>query len=141
MSYRAFNAVAAAFFYIFLGSYLSCTFMTHVPIFRTSWKVGLIIRIYTRSAFSLFEEIFLLRLGLLMLLAKAPKPNCMIWAHDPTIRKRQKLIDKTLRKIFVKRIQNSKFLIKAFLTYLRNQGIFSLLYLESLLASLGIICC
>ena len=64
--------------------------MVHDPITRASWNVILIIRIYSRSAFSLSEEIFLLGFGLFTLSAKAPlsqnpKPNCLIWAYDPTI--------------------------------------------------------
>ena len=45
-SCSAFNAMVAAFPQIFLGSHLSRTFMAHIPITRTSFKVTLIIRIY-----------------------------------------------------------------------------------------------
>ena len=72
---------------IFLGSYFSCTFMVHVHITRTSWKVILIIRIYIRSAFSLSEKIFLLELELLTLSAKTPcsqlKPKTQLYDLGP----------------------------------------------------------
>ena len=97
--------MVAAFSNIFLGSHLSCTFMAHVPIIRDSWKVTLIIRIYIWSVLSLSEEVFLLELPpylypapyVLSLnhllpfgrprtthaLGQGPRPNCIIWAHDP----------------------------------------------------------
>ena len=65
--------VVATFSQIFLGSHLLCTFMAHVPITRGSQKVTLIIRIYTRSMFSLSEEIFLLGLRT-HALGQSPKP-------------------------------------------------------------------
>ena len=77
------SGVVAVFPQIFLCSHLLCTFMAHVPITRASQKVILIIRIYTRSMFSLSKEIFLLGLRT-HALDQSPKPNCMIWAHDPT---------------------------------------------------------
>ena len=49
--------------------------MMFVPIIRASWKVTLIIRIYTRSVFNLSEEMFFLELGLLTLSAKAQEPS------------------------------------------------------------------
>ena len=88
---KKFSGVVAAFPQIFLDSHLLCTFMAHVPITRVSWKVTLIIRIYTRSAFSLFEKIFLLGL-ITHALGQSPKPNCMIWANDLTIIQKVKLI-------------------------------------------------
>ena len=46
-SYSAFNAVVAAFPQIFLDFLLSCMFMRHVPIIGASWKITLIVGLYT----------------------------------------------------------------------------------------------
>ena len=48
-----------------------------VPIIRASWKVTLIIRIYTQFVFNLSEKMFFLGLGLLTLSAKAQDP--IVW--------------------------------------------------------------
>ena len=61
--------------------------MVHIPIARASWNVTLVIRIYTRSEFSLSKEIFLLGLELLTLSAKAsysqPNPKAQLYDLGP----------------------------------------------------------
>ena len=59
-------------------------FMVHVPITRASWKVTLIIRIYTRSMFSLSGEIFLLGLELRLLMLSTKAQNLIVWFGSMT---------------------------------------------------------
>ena len=59
-SCNAFNAVVAAFLYIFLGFLLSRMFMRLVPVIGASWRVTLIAGVHTWAAFIISEEEFLL---------------------------------------------------------------------------------
>ena len=59
-------------------------FMVHVPITRAFWKVTLIIRIYTRSMFSLSGEIFLLELELRLPMLSAKTQNPIVWFGSMT---------------------------------------------------------
>ena len=105
--YSAFNAVVAAFPWIFLGFLPYCMFMRHVPIIGASWRVILTVGIDIWAAFIISEEQFLLGppsfrsllmrlqigtpnnylflLGPFNVLRKNPMPNIWSWAFILTI--------------------------------------------------------
>ena len=106
-SCSAFNAMVAAFPWIFLGFLLSRKFVRHVPIIGASWRVILTAGIDILAAFIISEEEFLLGprsfrsllmrlqtgtpnnslflLGPFNVFGKSPRPNIWSWAFIPTI--------------------------------------------------------
>ena len=82
--------MVAAFLYIFLGSHLSCTFMAHIPILyvlslsEEVFLLGLPPHLYpTPLVLSLNHLLPFSRPRTTHALGQGPRPNCIIWAHDP----------------------------------------------------------